>query len=163
MNSPFTPAYIAMVRASEEIQAMRPNSNFESGDWFITNTALYGKDYGDILRSKKTEIYWRQMFSENEIQCVGDVLSGGEVPEPEWSWVLGSRDSVTWIPRLDQLLKIIGDFISWLGIIPNDFDSALRSIKADPGRAVDWCEIALAVVMRKKYGKVWSGEKWEML
>lgn len=38
MTHPFTPTYIAMARAAEEIQAMRPmKERFEDGDWALTD------------------------------------------------------------------------------------------------------------------------------
>lgn len=140
MTHPFTPTYILMAKAAEEIQAMRiyspPNnpmySNYELGDVIINGDPEYVAFLGDIS------------FDQEEARMELDEWSG----EPVYPRA--------WIPRLDQLLGMLG--------APDEFMQAAASV----GRLVtgryndfkDWHELALAVVMLEKYGKTWNGEEW---
>jgi len=117
-----------------------------------------------------TETYMAMAVAAEEIQAM---RGWNHPPEPDefhytpdgplkgpglnaHAWGQGLDD--LWLPRLDQLLGMLGDFITWTGI--RDFDGPLRSIGATPSKVVDWHELALAVVMQEKYKKRWNGQAW---
>lgn len=180
LTHPFTPTYIAMVKAAEEIQAMRPSvSDFFNGDWLLAATDFWQQDYGGEIKSEQyppRKKDWgpegSKIASAGDILCIGQLDLGDKDVEYkdlnhpmiatgiEWCADLYNRNLVVWLPRLDQLLGMLGDFITWQGMSKH-FDSALRSIGANPGKVVDWHEVALAVVMREKHGKTWNGTEWK--
>jgi hypothetical protein len=57
MTHPFTPEYISMAKAAEEIQAMRPiEEEYPEGDWYSTGSSIYlshdDRDYGPDIRKE---------------------------------------------------------------------------------------------------------------
>lgn len=90
-------------------------------------------------------------------------------------WIVGTLDeqgfhqgavkkSITWLPRQDQLQKIVhpsdctydisfellDKFIEWYQYITYNFKVNIYSME----------QLWLSFVMRKKYNKVWSGSAW---
>jgi hypothetical protein len=126
MNHPFTPTYILMAKAAEEIQAI---------EYDLDGNYLYCETYQEVW------IY-------------------PHFPDAEADVDTHSIDP--WLPRLDQLLGMLGDF--------KDFDQAMeKQADGHPENGgyyakvygiTEWHEIALAVVMREKYGKTWDGKEW---
>lgn len=131
MSHPFTPEYIRMARAAEEIQAMRtfpavdkPNhSNFEDGDWYLER----GRD---------------------EISCLGSYEE--EQQEPE-----------AWLPLLHQLLGMLGGPMAFIQEVADVTvsEDVILNLRWERFES-DWHELALAVVMREKFGKRWDGKGW---
>lgn len=180
MSHPFSETYIAMAKAAEEIQAMRPDVDvFEIGDFFVTLTDFWEDNYGGEIKPErypKNRNGWdvgRQIESAGNVNCVGSYLRfekendyqdkthPANITGIEWAADLLDRRLVTWIPRLDQLLVMLGG--------PNDF--RWEAIQAEDGGStgwihfkdcdvLDWHELALTVVMREKHGKTWRDGQW---
>lgn len=157
MTHPFTPTYIAMAKAAEEIQAMRTHSpsdrptfsNYELGDWFIEQRV-------------------------GQVVCLGDsyAYDDGGICQSEYS---GEEEyPQAWLPRLDQLMRLWADsqvpagLAGWYtvknahepGFIDLYNPKAIEEWKAYIGQFKDWHEGMLALWMREKYGKVWTGSEW---
>lgn len=62
-----------------------------------------------------------------------------------------------WIPRLDQLLGMLGSPKAFLDMRIESDQDQYNPLAVQVG---DWHEMALAVVMREKYGKTWDGNGW---
>jgi hypothetical protein len=154
MNHPFTDAYIHMAKAAEEIQAMRPlHNDFQEGEWFESSA--------------------RDPFRPLQIMVVGDCEPGLRVQGN-----CDDQDDVIpgyWLPRLDQLLGMLtprqnptayweylyrGGFLKE-GRRAMEYYDAVREWKEYLAQFSDWHELALAVVMKEKHGKIWRDEKWE--
>jgi len=144
MKHPFSEAYIPMVMAAAEIQAMRAEAEvFFLGDWFRG-------DYGPELYDRST---------------------------------LYIGESSAWLPLLDQLLNMLppfypparmaNPFLSAEGsgqmgsiITPPQYHNRFEQVAALTKKyrlddIDDEHELALCVVMREKFGKVWRDGKWQ--
>ena len=139
MNHPFIPEYIRMAIAAEEIQAMRPTMPV---DRYSNLSACPGMG---------------SFFISNE--CV-EILHWDN---DEGRWIIGgySDREWTWLPRLDQLLEMLGSpeavFFRWAepsGSI--DLGKYLRP----PFKSQDWHGLALEVVMLEKFAKRWDRVQW---
>lgn len=117
MNHPFTPTYISMAKAAEEIQAMR-------------SMGLTSGDYADC-----------------------DLLGVFIWPLPSDAEEGDRHDSDPWLPRLDQLLGM-------LGAPRRAQESIIYAVEMNEPPFVEWHELAIASVMREKYGKVWRDGVW---
>jgi hypothetical protein len=144
MSHPFSETYIAMAKAAEEIQAVRPTIDAQAG-WNPPHNGLgsvFCKPYNDGFEFRA--LAWD---NDTEAWMIGGYHEGDE----EFSW----------LPRLDQLMAMLGG--------PNDF--RWEAIQAEDGGSTgwihfkdcdvsDWHELALAVVMREKHGKTWRDGQW---
>jgi hypothetical protein len=115
MSHPFTPEYIRMAKAAEEIQAMRPDTESYGNSDFVSGE-------GEIDVFAHAAEYW--------VEPIG-----------------------AWYPRLDQLLGMLGDPIRFYTIITD------TNPHVPPGPP-DWHELAMVVVMERKFGKRWDEKEW---
>ena len=145
---PFTAAYIERVRKADEIQTMRPP--FETGDVIVSAAR---PEFRDNATGKMVPP------TEERIQFIGEAaLNQNRIPrlvyiDQDEPYIVGP-----WVPRLDQLLTLLGDAISYEVKVQSHAPFLLRNHL--PGKALDWHEFALALLMADKYGKHWNGERW---
>lgn len=75
-------------------------------------------------------------------------------------------DSYIWLPRQDQLQKMVLDEYSWFNVAPGHFQSIYHAIIWDFQSFVQCCDFKtceqlwLAFVMKKKFNKTWNGKDW---
>lgn len=67
---------------------------------------------------------------------------------------------IGWLPRLDQLLGMVGTPCTFVHAIAHAGDGPGIYFNWDSEEEADWHELALAVVMREKHGKTWRDGKW---
>jgi hypothetical protein len=133
---PFTPTFIAMARTAEEIQAMRPDgTGYSDGDAILEGDA----------------VAWAGEYQARDLQ-------GGRLIRICWGDDEEIVQPLAWLPRLDQLLGMLGD-VSAFGNKAFYFDFESEQI-AGLAEAKFLPELALAVVMRERFGKVWRGGVW---
>jgi hypothetical protein len=113
----------------------------------------------------------QEVAESGSVHCAGDFESdenGGPIATSGYAdyWAdLQDRALVAWLPRLDQLLKMLGspdDFLEKAACANNVRGAMFTyaySLPTGPGIG-DWHELALSVVMLEKYGKVWTGTEW---
>jgi hypothetical protein len=138
MTHPFTPTYIAMAKAAEEIQAMRP-----VGTWL---------DEGEYVSVH----FFSDPVDPVKISLIDDGDRSG--------WCIHGKDKICqdwWIPRLDQLFGMLEGPCSFVHAIAHAGDGPGIYFNNEADEQRDWYELALAVVMKEKYGKIWRDGKWE--
>ncbi len=130
MAHPFTKQYIKMASAAEEMQVARLKDKIFQSGDFV------------IFSSAFTPAGLVSMVDEHS----------GNIPQD---------NAQVWLPQLHQLMDLFGDFTSSL--------EAVRSGLANPPAGTptgyfenfkSWEECTLAILMLKKVGKLWNGEKW---
>jgi hypothetical protein len=84
------------------------------------------------------------------------------------SYIIDHRDSFIWIPRLDQVQKMI-DWTKWEYRIKKkvEFEMYYTSISGEQNSGMvtgaSMEQLWLSFLMREKYGKVWDAEKEEWI
>jgi len=134
-----TDNYIKMCEASEEIQKLQPH--------ILTSTHLKGNIF--ICTDKESANYFWRIEVFNELP--------DDVGSPCYSHTRN-----IWLPTQEQLQEMIlnhghpgydnGGIL--FGIMKFADDNKLGEISMN--------ELWLAFVMKEKYNKVWTGEKWEL-
>ncbi len=102
-----------------EIQGLRGKGEWEVGDWFVAKQDLYGiSSYGTVLETKeKTEEYLKShhLYLEKLVPSIekGDVFVNGDIcdmglrPAVEWADSINDYSLLIWLPRQDQLQKML--------------------------------------------------------
>lgn len=135
-----TKKYIEMCEKAKEIQALRKDiEKIESGDWFYTNEHVAPiVDGGFCYGEKKWIIEWQQGWEcEDNIEFLGK--------------------GCVWLPRQDQLQKIVGGF-EWakenlLQIFEGTYFRYYQKFKSME-------QLWLGFAMKEKYNKTWNGKEW---
>ncbi len=151
MTSLFTPAYIAMAKTAEEIQAMRPKVPNDSepcpdlGSFFISNT-----DELNVMHWDNDEGRW----------MIGGYMHHAEGTVAEWPW----------LPRLDQLLGMFEPLLLGIYGLNIAYKNKCLPLPSGPGGPMNPgfyisqfenpIEIALDFYMGLNHGKRWDGEGW---
>jgi hypothetical protein len=130
MKHPFTGDYIKMVSAALEVQGVKMDKK-------IFNTGDY--------------VIFESAYIPTGSVAMIDEHSGNIVQD----------NALVWLPQLHQIMDLFGNFTASL--------EAIRSGLGFPGAGApngyfenfrSWEECALAVLMLKRAGKVWSGKEW---
>ena len=123
-------------------------------------------DFSDIyinMSEKAKEIQF-----EHSVYEVGDFYFEGRdviTNKPRFSVTSESEDGKnrtiadmkTWLPRQDQLLKLMGDYTEQCNVVYRNLMKELLI----PNSAINSMEqLLLTIVMRDKYSKVWNGIDW---
>lgn len=136
MSGPaFTPAYILMAKASDEIQKM-------------------------AMGVRWCEAHGKALYFHDEI---GESICEFDTTEPWWNnkgWHKQEGSGFIWLPRLDQLLGMLGGPSTFVHAVAHAGDGPGIYFDYEAEERGDWHEVALAVVMREKYGKKWTGKDW---
>ena len=153
--------YIEMCSSAKEIQSLRRDTIcVKVGDWFVTPADTWVAVDADT--KKRTTTYIEKVYN------IDDVKDSTE----NCPFVLNPFRNQIWLPRQDQLQKIVIDGNDYEKLLwrfskfvfkpdtENDF-----CIKAEPKRVLDNTfpsmeQLWLSFVMEEKYQKEWNGSKW---
>lgn len=145
-----TKQYIAMVSAAAEIQAMRPAC---PDDPPHPMRGRYDDPDGAI----------GSLFHE-----AGHGFACLHWDNDEGHWMIGGyhdeADAMKWIPRLDDLLPMLGrpdDLLEKWMDAGGDISASTFYHGDFQFNPEDWHEPALMLVMHEKYRKKWNGKEWE--
>ena len=79
----------------------------------------------------------------------------------EHSGNIPQDNAQVWIPQLDQLMDLFGDFTASLAAMQSGLGSAGTGTPAGYfEKFLSWEECTLAVLMLKKAGKIWNSLDW---
>jgi hypothetical protein len=127
-----SPIYIDMCREAKELQLS--HMTYDSCDYYYEGTV-------DIHQHPKIKLIVDE--------TVGKARSIGNL--------------FTWLPRQDQLQALIGDYVRQVEIMREHF---IRGSFSDllpgltDGNVKSMEQLWLTIIMKKKYHKVWNGERW---
>ena len=63
----------------------------------------------------------------------------------------------TWLPRQDQLLKLIGDYAEQSTVM---YRNIMKELLFPNPVVISMEQLCLTIVMKEKYSKVWNGNDW---
>lgn len=140
MTHPFTPTYIAMAKAAEEIQAMRTKdvADWNSGDaglWMEDGPAGSEEEVQFLCHQADEPLAWLPRLD----QLLG-LWAESELPIGLRGWCLIKQCHEP--PYIGETDKDLAEWKSYLG------------------QFKDWHEAVLALKMREKHGKTWDGKGW---
>lgn len=162
-----TPEYIKMAEKATEIQKLRHPKEmvhfacfpFEDGDFvFVNGYCVSGDGEVIVMGGESFSIYYYHPEGEDghlDLNSMGFCEGDG-----------GKIDDAVWLPRQDQLQKMIigrGGRESRIVVHESLYRFSYSNYKkgAHPTNIFDTQEqLWLAFVMKEKYGKVWNGTDW---
>ncbi len=110
----------------------------------------------------------KEIQFEHSIYEVGDFYYEGRdsiTNKPRFSITCESDDGKdrtianmkTWLPRLDQLLQIVGDYAEQCSVIHRNL---MKELLLPNSEIVSMEQLCLTIARKEKYSKEWNGIDW---
>jgi len=130
MKHPFTAEYVKMASAATDMQATRLKDKIFQAGDFV------------IFESTFTPPGMVSMIDEHS----------GNIPQD---------NAQVWIPQLHQLMELFGNFTASLAAMRSGLNSQGVGLSTEYfEKFKSWEECTLAVLMLKKFYKIWNGTTW---